>query len=136
MFLMNSLKISMIVTTYLIVVGQQLIGDDVDYESIILEKFPNCNVEVIQPGFLDIEMLKEYITDDIIIYKPHNILVYKNLIRFMVNIGEKGKIYYLEGFSDDDLKVIHTGILKFAYGRDTTVNLFKNADPDREILDL
>lgn len=107
-----------------------------DYESIILEKFPNCNVEVIQPGFLDIEMLKEYITDDIIIYKPHNILVYKNLIRFMVNIGEKGKIYYLEGFSDDDLKVIHTGILKFAYGRDTPVNLFKNADPDREILDL
>ena len=107
-----------------------------DYESIILEKFPNCNVEVIQPGFLDIEMLKEYITDDIIIYKPHNILVYKNLIRFMVNIGEKGKIYYLEGFSDDDLKVIHTGILKFAYGRDTPVTLFKNADPDREILDL
>ncbi len=107
-----------------------------DYESIILEKFPNCNVEVIQPGFLDIEKLKEYITDDIIISKPHNILVYKNLIRFLVNVGEKGKIYYLEGFSDDDLKVIHTGILKFAYGRDTTVNLFKNADPDREILDL
>ena len=43
-----------------------LIGDAVDYEAIIKEKFPNCNVEVIQPDFLEMDMLIEYITDDII----------------------------------------------------------------------
>ena len=42
-----------------------LIGDAVDYEAIIKEKFPNCNVEVIQPDFLEMDMLIEYITDDI-----------------------------------------------------------------------
>ena len=69
-----------------------------DYEAIISEKFPNCNVEVIQPDFLELEMLVEYISDDIIVYNPHSILVYRHLFRFLVNVGEKCKIYYLEGF--------------------------------------
>ena len=34
-----------------------LIGDAVDYEAIIKEKFPNCNVEVIGPDFLEMDML-------------------------------------------------------------------------------
>ena len=113
-----------------------LIGDAVDYESIIKEKFPNCNVEVIQPDFLEMDMLIEYITDDIIVYRPHSIMVYRHMIRFLMNVGERGKIYYLEGFTDDDLKSIHAGLLKFTYGRDISINLFKNLNPDRDVLGL
>ena len=86
-----------------------------DYEAIICEKFPNCNVEIIQPDFLEIEMLIEYITDDIIVYNPHSILVYRHMIRFLMNIGQRGKIYYLQDFSDDDLELIHEGLLKFTW---------------------
>ena len=35
-----------------------------DYESIIREKFPTCNVEVIKPDVFETEQLIEYITDD------------------------------------------------------------------------
>lgn len=111
-------------------------GDSVDYEAIISEKFPKCNVEVIPSDFLEIEMLAEYITDDIVVYNPHSVMVYRNFIRFLVNVGERGKIYYLEDFSDDDLDVIHEALLKFAWGRDVKINLFKNADPDRDVLGL
>ena len=52
-----------------------LIGDAVDYESIIKEKFPNCNVEVIQPDFLEMDMLIEYITDDIIVLKDLRMMI-------------------------------------------------------------
>ena len=74
-----------------------------DYEAIISEKFPNCNVEVITPNLFGIEEVVEYITDDIVVYGPHSVMVYRHLIRFLVNVGERGKIYYLDGFSDDDL---------------------------------
>ena len=107
-----------------------------DYENIIREKFPNCNVEVIRPDFLELEKLVEYITDDIVVYKPHSIMVHRHLIRFLMNVGIKGKIYYLDGFSDEDLKIIHAGILKFTWKSDTKINLFKNADPDKDILGL
>lgn len=107
-----------------------------DYEKIISEKFPNCNVEVLQPDFLQLEMLVEYITDDIIVYNPHSILVYRHLIRFLVNVGEKGKIYYLEGFSDEDLKEIHAGLLKCTWKTDTKINLYKNSNPDKDVLGL
>ena len=107
-----------------------------DYETIISEKFPNCNVEVIKPDFFDIGMLVEYITDDIVVYNPFSVMVYRHMIRFMMNVGHRGKIYYLYGFSDHDLKVIHGGLLKFTWKRDTKINLFKNADPDRDILGL
>lgn len=107
-----------------------------DYEAIISEKFPNCNVEVIQPDFLELEMLVEYISDDIIVYNPHSILVYGHLFRFLVNVGEKCKIYYLEGFSDEDLKTIHAGLLKSTWESDTKINLHKNSNPDKEILGL
>ena len=105
-----------------------------DYENIIREKFPNCNVEVIRPDFLELEKLVEYITDDIVVYKPHSIMVHRHLIRFLMNVGIK--IYYLDGFSDEDLKIIHAGILKFTWKSDTKINLFKNADPDKDILGL
>lgn len=107
-----------------------------DYETIISEKFPNCNVEVIKPGFFELEMLVEYIADDIVVYNPHSVIVYRHLIRFLVNVGEKGKIYYLDGFSDEDLGVIYTGLLKSTWRSDTKINLFKNADPDRDVLGL
>jgi hypothetical protein len=107
-----------------------------DYEAIISEKFPNCNVEVVQPDFWDMEMLIEYITDDIVVYHPHSILVYRHLIRFLVNVGERGKIYYLDGFSDEDIQSIHEGLLKFTWMRDVKINLFKNSDPDRDVLGL
>ena len=107
-----------------------------DYEAIIKEKFPNCNVEVIQTDFLDLKMLVEYITDDIVVYNPHSIMVYRHLIRFLVNVGERGKIYYLEGFSDEDLRCIHAGLLKFTWKSDVKINLFKNSNPDSEILGL
>ncbi|MBQ7928329.1 MAG: hypothetical protein IJ287_06260 [Methanobrevibacter sp.] len=107
-----------------------------DYEKIISEKFPKCNVEVIKPDFFELEMLAEYIADDIVVYNPHSVMVYRHLIRFLVNVGEKGKIYYLDGFSDDDLKVIHAGLLKSTWKMDTKINLFKNADPDKDILGL
>lgn len=107
-----------------------------DYEAIIGEKFPNCNVEVIEPDFLEVEKLIEYITDDLIVYQPHSILVYRHMFRFLMNVGERGKIYYLDGFSDDELSEIHAGLLKFTWGKDIKINLFKNADPDKDILGL
>lgn len=107
-----------------------------DYETIISEKFPNCNVEVISPDVFEVEQLIEYITDDIVVYKPFSIMVYRHMIRFLMDVGKRGKIYYLEGFSDDDLKMIHAGLLKFTWKLDTKINLFKNADPDRDVLGL
>lgn len=107
-----------------------------DYESIISEKFPNCNVEVIEPDVFELDMLIEYITDDIVVYKPFSIMVYRHLIRFLMNVGERGKIYYLDGFSDEDLKEIHAGLLKFTWRSDAKINLFKNADPDKDVLGL
>lgn len=82
-----------------------------DYEAIICKKFPNCDVEVITPDVFEIEKLVEYITDDIVVYKPFSVMVHRHLIRFMMNVGKRGKIYYLNGFSDEDLKVIHGGLL-------------------------
>ncbi|WP_405283215.1 hypothetical protein [Methanobrevibacter sp.] len=107
-----------------------------DYETIISEKFPTCNVEVIKPDVFEVEQLIEYITDDIVVYKPFSIMVYRHMIRFLMNVGKRGKIYYLEGFSDEDLKIIHAGLLKFTWKCDTKINLFKNADPDRDVLGL
>ncbi|WP_295610169.1 hypothetical protein [uncultured Methanobrevibacter sp.] len=107
-----------------------------DYETIISEKFPTCNVEVISPDVFEVEQLIEYITDDIVVYKPFSIMVYRHMIRFLMDVGKRGKIYYLEGFSDDDLKMIHAGLLKFTWKLDTKINLFKNADPDRDVLGL
>ena len=111
-------------------------GDVVDYETLISEKFPNCNVEVITPDFLEIEKLVEYITDDIVVCKPHLVMVHRHMIRFLMNVGVTGKIYYLKDFSDDDLKLIHGGLLKFTWKNDTKINLFKNANPDKDILGL
>ena len=113
-----------------------VIGDNVDYEILISEKFPNCNVEVIGPDFFELNMLIEYITDDIVVYKPHSITVYHHMIRFLMNVGETGKIYYLEGFDEDNLTVIHEALLKFTYGKGIKINLFKNADPDKDVLNL
>lgn len=107
-----------------------------DYETIISEKFPTCNVEVISPDVFEVEQLIEYITDDIVVYKPFSIMVYRHMIRFLMDVGKRGKIYYLEGFSDDDLKMIHAGLLKFTWKLDTKINLFKNANPDRDVLGL
>ena len=107
-----------------------------DYETIISEKFPTCNVEVIKPDVFEVEQLIEYITDDIVVYKPFSIMVYRHMIRFLMNVGKRGKIYYLEGFSDKDLKIIHAGLLKFTWKCDTKINLFKNAYPDRDVLGL
>ena len=111
-------------------------GDNVDYEAVISEKFPNCDVEVLSPDVFELEQLIEYITDDIIVYGPHSILVYRHMIRFLMNVGESGKIYYLENFSDDDLEMVHAGLLKFTWGRDVKINLFKNANPDKDVLGL
>jgi hypothetical protein len=108
----------------------------VDYESIIRDKFPTCDVEVITPDVFELEQLIEYITDDIVVYKPHSVMVYRHMIRFLMTVGVRGKIYYLENFSDEDLKLIHAGLLKFTWTRDVKINLFKNADPDREVLGL
>ena len=107
-----------------------------DYEAIISEKFPSCDVEVITPNVFETEKLVEYITDDIVVYKPFSVMVHRHLIRFLMNVGERGKIYYLDGFSDDDLKVVHGGILKFTWKSDVKINLFKNADPDKDMLGL
>lgn len=111
-------------------------GDNVDYETIISQKFPNCDVEVLQPDFFELEMLIEYITDDIVVCQPHSIMVYRHMIRFLMNVGVRGKIYYLENFSDEDLKSVHAGLLKFTWTRDVKINLFENADPDKDILKL
>ena len=112
------------------------IGDIVDYEAIISEKFPNCDVEVLTPDIFEMEKLVEYITDDIVVYRPHSIIVYRHLIRFLMDVGVRGKIYYLDGFSDDDLGIVHSGLLKFTWRRNIIINLFKNADPDKEVLGL
>lgn len=107
-----------------------------DYERIISEKFPNCNVEVITPNVFEMEQLIEYITDDIVVYKPFSVMVYRHMIRFLMDVGKRGKIYYLDGFSDDDIQLVHAGLLKFTWNRDVKINLFKNADPDRDVLGL
>lgn len=111
-------------------------GDVVDYEAIISEKFPNYDIEVITPDIFEIGALVEYITDDIVVYKPFSVMVYRHLIRFMMNVGNRGKIYYLDGFSDDDLEIVHGGLLKFTWRCDVKISLFKNADPDRDVLGL
>jgi hypothetical protein len=108
----------------------------VDYEAVIREKFPKCDVEVITPDVFELEKLVEYITDDIIIYNPHNVMCYRHLIRFLMNVGEKGKIYYLDGFSDEEMQTVHEGLLKFTWKSGTKINLFKNANPDRDVLGL
>ena len=77
-----------------------------DYEAIIKEKFPSCDVEVITPDVFEVDVLVEYITDDIVVYKPFSVMVYRHMIRFLMNSDKRGKIYYLDGFSDDDLKII------------------------------
>lgn len=105
-----------------------------DYETLIHEKFPTCDVEIITPDVFELEQLIEYITDDIVIYKPHSVMVYSHLIRFLMNVGEKGKIYYLLDFSQEDLKLIHAGLLKFTWKSDVKINLFKNSNPDKDIL--
>lgn len=107
-----------------------------DYETLIHEKFPTCDVEIITPDVFELEQLIEYITDDIVIYKPHSVMVYSHLIRFLMNVGEKGKIYYLLDFSQEDLKLIHAGLLKFTWKSDVKINLFKNSNPDKDILGL
>ena len=107
-----------------------------DYETIIKEKFPNCDVEVITPDVFEIEKVVEYITDDIVVYEPFSVIVSRHLIRFMMNVGKRGKVYYLDGFSEDDLKIVHGGLLKFTWKNDVKINLFKNADPDRDMLGL
>ena len=38
--------------------------------------------------------------------------------------------------SEDDLKTIHAGLLKFTWKSDVKINLFKNADPDKDVLGL
>lgn len=111
-------------------------GDVVDYETIISEKFPNCDVEVLTPDVFELEQLVEYISDDIVVYNPHTIMVYRHMIRFLMNVGVRGKIYYLENFSDDDLKIVHEGLLKFTWRKDVKINLFKNSNPDRDVLGL
>lgn len=107
-----------------------------DYQTIISEKFPTCNVEVIKPGVFELEQLIEYITDDIIVYKPFSIMVYRHMIRFLMDVDKRGKIYYLDGFSDEDIQLIHAGLLKFTWKSDTKINLFKNSNPDRDVLGL
>ena len=107
-----------------------------DYEAIISEKFPNCDVEVIKPDVFEIEQLVEYITDDIVVHNPHSVIVSRHFIRFLVNVGERGKIYYLDGFSDEDLEIFHEMLLKFTWRQNVVINLFKNADPDSDVLGL
>ncbi len=107
-----------------------------DYETIIKENFPNCNVEVLTPDIFELEKLIEYITDDILVYNPHSVFVHRHLIRFMMNVDIKGKIYYLDGFSDENLKEVYEGLLKFTWSHDVKINLFKNADPDKDMLGL
>lgn len=107
-----------------------------DYEIIICEKFPDCDVEVITPDVFESERLVEYITDDIVVYKPFSVMVYRHMIRFLMNSDKRGKIYYLDGFSDEDLKLIHGGLLKFTWKSDVKINLFKNSNPDRDVLGL
>ena len=53
-----------------------------DYERVIREKFPNCDVEVIGSDVFGTEELVEYITDDIVVHNPHSIMVYGHLIRW------------------------------------------------------
>ena len=113
-----------------------IIGDFVDYESIICEKFPTCDVEIITPDIFAIEYLIEYITDDILVYKPHSVIVYRHLIRFLMKDDVRGKIYYLDDFSDENIKLIHAGLLKFTWKRDVKINLFKHSNPERDVLGL
>ena len=108
----------------------------VDYEALISEKFPTCDVEVLTPDVFELEQLVEYITDDIVVFRPHSVMIHRHLIRFLVNVGERGKIYYLNNFSDDDLGVIYAGLLKFTWKRDVKINLFKNSNPDKDVLGL
>ena len=83
---------------------------EVDYEKIIKEKFPNCDVEVLTEDIFELDKLLEYITDDIVIYNPESISVHRHLMKFVVN-DDKCKIYYLKDFSDDNLKVIYLSLI-------------------------
>ena len=107
-----------------------------DYESIIREKFPNCDVEIITHDVFALDDLIEYITDDILVYKPHSIIVHRHLIRFLMKDDVRGKIYYLDDFSDEKIKLVHAGLLKFTWKRNVKINLFKYSNPERDVLGL
>ncbi|MBQ6098368.1 MAG: hypothetical protein IJL02_00710 [Methanobrevibacter sp.] len=107
-----------------------------DYEYLIHEKFPNYDVEVITQDIFETERLVEYITDDIVVYNPFSVMVSRHFIQFRMNVGLRGKIYYLDGFSDEELQTVHEGLLKFTWKSDVKINLFKNANPDKDILGL
>ena len=107
-----------------------------DYETVISEKFPKCNVEVLERDVFEPQQLAEYITDDITVYDPHMIIIYRHLIRFFVNVGCRGKIYYLENFTDDDLSEIYEKIGKLTRKMDVKITVLPESDPDRELLDV
>lgn len=107
-----------------------------DYETIIQEKFPKNNVEVIQPDIFELDELAEYIADDVTVYNPHLIIIYRHLIRFLVNVNCRGKMYYLEGFSDGDLSELYAMIQKLTFKNDVKINIFPDADPDVEVLGI
>ena len=107
-----------------------------DYEKIIRDKFPKYAVEVIQPNVFELGQLIEYITDDIVVCKPHSIIIYRHLIRFLMKENSGGKIYYLENFKDDDLKGIYAGIRKFTWKHDVKINIFPDSNPNRDVLGI
>lgn len=107
-----------------------------EIEKVLFDKFPTSDVEIIRSGDFEIEKLIEYITDDIVVVKPKILMVYRHLIRFVVKPHSRGKIYYLADFNDDDLKLIHAGLLKYTWKSDTKIQLFKNANPEKDVLGI
>lgn len=104
---------------------------------ILQEKYPKCDIEVLNINDWELEKLIEFITDDIIIKRPYVVRCFKNMFRFMIKAKQiPDKIYYINDISDEDLALMHAGFLKFAWQTNFTINVFKDVDPIRDILKI
>lgn len=103
---------------------------DVEVNRILSEKYPNCEIEVLNINDWDLNKLIEFITDDIIIKRPYVVRCLKNMFRFMIKAEQvPDKIYYVNDVSDEDLKLIHAEFLKFAWKTNFKINIFDDVDP-------
>lgn len=103
---------------------------DSECNQVLADKYPDCEIEILNASDWQLDKLIEYILDDIFVVKPYSVRCFQNMFRFMIRADNvPDKIYYINDISDEDLKLIHAGLLKFAWKTNFNINVFKNVDP-------